>query len=158
MNKFPEVRMRDVVAVLSCQNDEERVLVLKKIVMRSLTDYYSAAIGMKLFILAVDPVTSAQVAGQRCFLVKQRVHENFSLWWNVPSLPSETLQKYYEYFQERKEKIQEYKMLLEMFHWYHFMIRSRIKSAMAEVENEPISLRNFLRVCFYQYQGLNSLT
>lgn len=161
MKKFPEVKMSEVAAVLSCQKDEERLQVLKQVVIRSLTDYYSENLCAKCFIFAVDPITSVQVAGRRHALITKRVREKFSLWWNVPVVHSQEIEEMYGYWQSRIEKINEYKNLLRVFNWYHFMVRYRINEALQNVESEAISLRRFLQACFCQFaylqrQNINS--
>ena len=157
MKKFPEVKMREVAAVFACQKDDERLMMLRRVVIRSLTDYYSTLVNSKLFVIAVDPVTSAQMAG-RCFeIVSQLVNEKFSLWWNVPLVFTEDTYRSFEYWQGRIEKIKEYQLLLDEFPWYHFMTRNSIKGVLQNIENEPVSLRVFLRACFYLHKDLRSV-
>ena len=157
MKKFPEVKMSEVAAVLSCQNDDERLIMLRKVVIRSLMDYYSMALCTKVFMIAVDPVTSAQMAGQRHALISQRVREKFSLWWNVPLVSSQEMEGMYNHWQSRIEKMDECKILLDVFNWYHFKVRIRIHKTLRTIENETVSLRSFLRVCFYLYSDLQQV-
>lgn len=157
MKKFPEVKMSEVAAVLACQKDDERLETLRQVVIRSLTDYYSTLVNSKVFMIAVDPVTSAQMSGRRFEIVNQLVHEKFSLWWNVPLVSYQEVEEMYNYWPSRIEKIKECKMLLEEFQWYHFMVRNRIKNTLSGIENEPVSLRGFLRAFFCVYKDLQQL-
>lgn len=157
MKKFPEVKMREVAAVFACQKDDERLMMLRRVVIRSLTDYYSTFVNSKLFVIAVDPVTSAQTAGRRFEIVNQLVHDKFSLWWNVSLVSTEDICKSYAYWQGRIGRIKECEMLLDEFPWYHFMTRNSIKEALSKIENEPVSLRGFLRVCLYLYKDLRQV-
>ncbi len=154
MKKFPEVKMREVAAVFACQKDDERLKLLRQVVIRSLMDYYAVPVNLKMFIVAADPVTSAQMAGLRFDLVTQIVRKKFPLWWNVSLVSTEDVCKSYAYWQGRIARIKEYQRLLDEFPRYHILSRRRIKEAVAGIENEPVSLRGFLRVCFYLYKDL----
>lgn len=153
MNKFPKVRMNEIAAVLSCQSDEERLLMLRQVVIRSLTDYYADAIYAKVFILSGDPVTSAQMAGCCCGLITKLVKEKISFWWKHRCFDSYAIVQTDVYLCKQIAKMNEYKMLLDNFAWYHWLSRYSVYKALASVENEPVSLREFLNVYFYKYQN-----
>ena len=153
MKKFPKVRMNEIAAVFSYPSDEERLLMLRQVVVRSLTDYYADIMYAKVFILAGDPVTSAQMAGCCCDLITKLVKEKIAFWWRNKCYDRYLASLTDGYLRQQIAKMYEYKMLLDNFAWYHLVSRYSVYKALASIENEQVSLREFLNVYFYKYQN-----
>lgn len=150
-NTFPKVFMKEVFDVVAVNGQVDYLQKAKNVLERSLLDYYAGFSQNKVYILSVDPVTSAQMARYNYQLLQDKVYRTLPEWLEkfcCNNAQVETLQHDVE---KKMERFAFYHELLEQTKWYHFCVRAKISESINQLECEEISLQKFVCLILYLY-------
>lgn len=143
-NKYPKVFMKDVFDVISVKEQSDFLRKVRRVLERSLLDYYASFSQNRIYVFAVDPVTSAQMARYNYQLLLKKVHQILPEWLEENSCGNFHGETFNKNVEKKLEKITFYYEFLKQTSWYHFCVRAKIKENIEQLEYEEISLQCFV--------------
>ncbi len=143
--------MVEIAAVLAAQEQGQDVFVekLKTVFETCLIDYYAGFWRNRYPVLALDPMTAAQIASYHYKNLLKKVSQD-KLKWLARFLDDfQWSREKYAAWMEKLHLINVYRADLSCLSWSQPRLKSFIRQHLDSVENERVSLQEFLSVMLY---------